>query len=98
MILYRAADANVAMMKEKTLDNTLAASQNSANIETEMRSIAQQLNRLQDVLHHLKLGWGEGGVRPHIALLLIPSRIAVAIADDRFHQIPVFTHPFQLHD
>ncbi|CBK23574.2 uncharacterized protein [Blastocystis hominis] len=48
LILYRAADANAAMMKEKTLDNTLAASQNSANIETEMRSIAQQLNRLQD--------------------------------------------------
>lgn len=54
LILYRAADANAAMMKEKTLDNTLAASQNSANIETEMRSIAQQLNRLQDVRRQIQ--------------------------------------------
>ena len=54
LILYRAADANAAMMKEKTLDNTLAASQNNANIETEMRSIAQQLNRLQDVRRQIQ--------------------------------------------
>ena len=42
------------MMKEKKVDNALAASQNTANMEAEMRSIAQQLNRLQDVRRQIQ--------------------------------------------
>lgn len=48
------AEPNTAMMKEKKVDNALAASQNTANMEAEMRSIAQQLNRLQDVRRQIQ--------------------------------------------
>lgn len=54
LILYRMAEPNTAMMKEKMVDNALAASQNTANMEAEMRSIAQQLNRLQDVRRQIQ--------------------------------------------
>ena len=54
LILYRMAESNTAMMKEKMVDNALAASQNTANMEAEMRSIAQQLNRLQDVRRQIQ--------------------------------------------
>lgn len=54
LILYRMAEPNTAMMKEKKVDNALAASQNTANMEAEMRSIAQQLNRLQDVRRQIQ--------------------------------------------
>lgn len=42
------------MMKEKMVDNALAASQNTAKMEAEMHSIAQQLNRLQDVRRQIQ--------------------------------------------
>ena len=54
LILYRMAEPNTAMMKEKMVDNALATSQNTANMEAEMRSIAQQLNRLQDVRRQIQ--------------------------------------------
>ena len=49
LILYRKAELNSALMKDKTLVNTVKANENDMDINTEIYLTYQKLNQLKEM-------------------------------------------------